>query len=43
MIALGKEVIEELIMNLKDAGCDEELIKKKKKKYKVPKEHKNKG
>ena len=26
MIALGKEVIEELIMNLKDAGCDEELI-----------------
>ena len=28
MIALGKEVIEELIMNLKDAGCDEELIAK---------------
>ena len=28
MRALGKEVIEELIMNLKDAGCDEELIKK---------------
>ena len=33
MIALGKEVIEELIMNLKDAGCDEELITKCIKKY----------
>ena len=31
--ALGKEVIEELIMNLKDAGCDEELITKCIKKY----------
>lgn len=28
MRVLGKEVIEELIMNLKDAGCDEELITK---------------
>ena len=33
MRALGKEVIEELIMNLKDAGCDEELITKCIKKY----------
>jgi hypothetical protein len=33
VIALGKEVIEELIMNLKDAGCDEELITKCIKKY----------
>ena len=33
MRALGKEVIEELIMNLKDAGCDEELIAKCIKKY----------
>ena len=27
MRALGKEVIEELIMNLKDAGCDEDVDK----------------
>ena len=33
MRALGKEVIEELIMNLKDAGFDEELITKCIKKY----------
>ena len=33
MRALGKEVIEELIMNLKDAGCYEELITKCIKKY----------
>ena len=33
MRVLGKEVIEELIMNLKDAGCDEELITKCIKKY----------
>ena len=33
MRALGKEVIEELIMNLKDAGCDEEFITKCIKKY----------
>lgn len=33
MRALKKDIVEELIMNLKDAGCDEELITKCIKKY----------
>ena len=33
MRALKKNIVEDLIMNLKDAGCDEELITKCIKKY----------
>ena len=33
MKAMKKEIVEDLIMNLKDAGCDEELITQCIKKY----------